>query len=62
MVAHFSTTKPEKGTDITGDINNSMGALLDTCSQYYDDADEYIGTNAGYLYVRAEAEGATSND
>ena len=55
--------KAGKGTDITGDINNSMdGALLDTCSQYYDDADEYIGTNAGYLYVRAEAEGATSND
>ena len=54
--------KAGKGTDITEDINNSMdGALLDICSQYYDDADEYIGTNAGYLYVRAGAEGATSN-
>lgn len=48
--------------NITGDINNSMDdTLLSTCSQYYDDADEYIGTKAGYLYVRAEAEGATSN-
>lgn len=55
--------KAGKGTDITEDINNSMdGALLDICSQYYDDADlSTLVPMQDILYVRAGAEGATSN-
>lgn len=32
-------------------------ALLDECSNYYNAADEYIGTNARYLYVKAAVTG-----
>ena len=35
-------------------IDSSMvQETLDTCSQYYNNADEYIGTNADFLYISA---------
>lgn len=41
---------------IDGSVNkNMLQATLDACSLYYDQADEYIGTKAGYVYVGIKA-------
>ena len=41
---------------IDGTVNkNMLQATLDVCSLYYDQADEYIGTKAGYVYVGIKA-------
>lgn len=38
-------------------INKNMSdSVLDTWSTYYDDADEYIGTKANYVYINATVE------
>ncbi len=45
----------EKDNDfsISGSINVDMSdAVLDSCSKYYNKADEYIGKTAGYVYVQ----------
>lgn len=44
-----------KGWTITGEsISNSMSqADYDLCTEYYNNADEYIGMNAEFLYVEA---------
>ena len=47
-------TKDIASTDIGPDMSD---ALLNLCGQYYNEADEYIGTNADYLYVKLEAKG-----
>lgn len=39
---------------ISGEIGSSMSeSLLNTCSDHYDAADEYIGSNVNYVYINA---------
>ena len=46
-------------TKITADINNQMNDdTLNTCSNYYNQADEYIGKNARYVYVQIQVDPA----
>ena len=46
-------------TQITADINNQMNDdTLNTCSNYYNQADEYIGKNARYVYVQIQVDPA----
>ena len=41
---------------VESDINKNMAQnTLDQCSKYYNKADEYIGTNAKYIYVGIKA-------
>lgn len=41
---------------VTSPINKDMAQdTLDQCSKYYNKADEYIGTNAKYIYVGIKA-------
>ena len=41
---------------VKSDINKNMAQnTLDQCSKYYNKADEYIGTNAKYIYVGIKA-------
>lgn len=47
----------EKSIIINGDINNQMSdEVLNACTQYYNQADEYIGNNAKYIYVGMEVQ------
>lgn len=47
-----SSTSNKKET-ISGDINDTMSDdILNECSTYYNQADEYIGTNTQYVYIQ----------
>ena len=42
------------GTTIANEINSSMSdETLNVCNKYYNQADEYIGNNAKYVYINA---------
>lgn len=45
--------------ELPADINNQMNDdTLNTCSNYYNQADEYIGKNARYVYVQIQVDPA----
>lgn len=51
------TSSPSDGsaTTITEEINNQMSeTVLNTCSSYYNQADEYIGKNTQYIYMQIQ--------
>lgn len=54
----FYIKNGEKGISDPDSIGaNMLDEVLDECSKYYNAADEYIGTYAKYLYVKAAATG-----
>lgn len=51
----FYDASSDKKAKIEEDINNTMSdKVLDDCSTYYNQADEYIGTNTQYVYIQLD--------
>lgn len=53
----FSTGETGQIDQFNGRIDNQMSdTILDECSKYYNQADEYIGNNLKYIYVEMKVE------
>lgn len=51
----FYDASANKADKINEEINNTMSdEILDACSTYYNQADEYIGTNTQYVYIQID--------
>lgn len=51
----YDASSSDKKATIDAEINNTMSdEVLDACSSYYNQADEYIGTNTQYVYIQID--------